>query len=298
MPMIKRLIYIGSPCRLSAKNGIMKLEVKSTGEVNSIPIDDIGYLELDHPQIIATSYLLQELMESSVAVVFCDKRRIPNGLALPFAANNLYTKRFNRQISAKQTLKNNLWKQIVQAKIRNQACALEKRGSESERLRKLANEVKSGDSSNKEAAASKYYWGAFFPEIKFKRARFGDYPNNLLNYGYAILRAVVARALALRGLNPSAALRHKNQYNPYCLADDIMEPYRPFVDLHLAEKFDFQEPIKDLNREAKAKILPLADGDVLVGGKKKPLQLAALKTCVSLNKCYAGKGKKLILPSL
>ena len=236
--MIKRTIYFGNPVYLSLSNAQMmiKKQAEDAGNGNamtvSIPIEDIGVVVLDNRQITITSMLLSALLDNNVAIVSCDGKSMPTGLMLPLYGNTLQSERFAEQIGASLPLKKQLWQQTIEAKIWNQAAVLSAATGEVARnMYAWSGSVKSGDANNIEGRAAAYYWRNIFPEIPFfVRDRNEAPPNNLLNYGYAILRAVVARALVAAGLIPTLGIHHHNRYNAYCLADDIMEPYRPYVD--------------------------------------------------------------------
>lgn len=230
--MIKRILLFGNPAYIRAELKQLKITIKTDPpEERSVPIEDIGVLLIDHPQITITSAAITELMNNNVALIACNESYMPNALMLPFEGHHIQTQRMRAQINASKPLKKNLWMQTIQAKILNQAALLEKQGITNHPLHHMAKNVKSGDADNREGAAANFYWSALFPDIpEFTREQKGIYPNNLLNYGYAILRSVIARALVAAGLFPSLGLYHQNKYNAYCLADDIMEPYRPYVD--------------------------------------------------------------------
>jgi CRISPR-associated protein Cas1 len=236
---------------------------------------------------------------------------MPVGLLLPLVGNTIQNERFTAQIEASLPLKKQLWQQTVQAKIENQAAVLKKcRGAEVRNMLKWAEEVRSGDVDNMEARAAVYYWSNLF--TNFKRHREGDPPNNLLNYGYAILRAVVARALVASGLLPTLGIHHHNRYNAYCLADDIMEPYRPFVDKLVVEIVDVVAlratpqcaPLQcatplplDLTKEIKTQLLQIPVLDVMINGQRSPLMIAVGQTTASLAKCFFGEIRKIAYPS-
>ena len=309
--MIKRTLYFGNPAYLSLKNAqlVVKLpevekndtlpESFKTESVRTVPIEDIGVVLLDHQQITITQGLLEKLLENNCTVITCDKSRMPVGLMLPLSGNTLQSERFREQIEASLPLKKQLWQQTVAAKIENQASVLkETRECETGNMFKWVEQVRSGDPENLEARAAAYYWANMFPNIpNFSRKRDGIPPNNLLNYGYAILRAIVARALIGSGLLPTLGIHHHNRYNAYCLADDIMEPYRPFVDrlvLHLLDSNRYD--IEELSKELKGELLQIPVMDVKINGKRSPLMSAAATTASSLYKCFNGESRKLIYP--
>jgi len=210
----------------------------------TVPIEDAGLIILDNPQITVTNALLMALIENNTAIVSCDASHLPYGLMLPMFSHHAFTEKFYCQLEASVPLKKNLWQQTVVAKIENQASLLKKYSIAADKLDFLVRQVNSGDTQNVEGRAAAYYWDSFFGEKSFVRNRYGEPPNNLLNYGYAILRAVVARSLVGSGLFPTLGIHHRNKYNPYCLADDIMEPFRPYVD-ELVLKIAEDEPELD-----------------------------------------------------
>ena len=224
---------------------------------------------------------------------------MPYGLLLPLVGNAIQTERFRYQINASVPLKKQLWQQTVQAKIANQAYVLEKyRNVTAKNLFAWVKDIKSGDPDNYEARAAVYYWANMFPHIPdFIRDREGEPPNNLLNYGYAILRAVVARSLVASGMLPTLGIFHRNKYNAYCLADDIMEPYRPFVDkqiLDIAEKY---RDLSNINKEIKIELLNIPVVDVVIEGQSRPLMIAVRQTTSSLFQCFAGELRRIKYPT-
>ena len=309
--MIKKTLYFGNPAYLSLKNKqlVIKLpEVEKNDQlpseikkesIRTIPIEDIGVLIIDNGRITITQGVIEALLENNSALVTCDNTRMPIGLMLPLSGNKTQTERFRDQINATLPLKKQLWQQTVQSKIRNQAYVLSnKNNSIVDNMYAWASEVKSGDPDNYEARAAVYYWANIFNEIEgFYRDREGRPPNNLLNYGYAILRAVVARSLTASGLLPTLGIFHRNKYNAYCLADDIMEPYRPFVDKLVCEIVAKGNDIKELTQETKFKLLNIPVIDVIMDGQRSPLMNAVGKTTSSLYKCFAGKVRKIKYPT-
>lgn len=309
--MIKRTLYFGNPAYLSRKNDqlvvrlpevekndtlpeLFKKEAQAT-----IPIEDIGVVILDDQRLIITQSLIDGLLENNVALITCNKTHHPTGLMLNLAGNKLQSARFKTQLDASQPLVKQLWQQTIKAKITNQASLLKRFGREAENMMKWARDVKSGDPENLEARAAAYYWKNLFPGIKdFRREREGIPPNNLLNYTYAILRAIVARSLVGSGLIPILGIHHRNQYNHYCLADDIMEPYRPFADALVCEIIRNGEDPLDLNPSLKRQLLGIASVDVLFDGERSPLMVATQRTTASLAKCFEGSDKKLFYPEL
>ena len=308
--MIKRTLYFGNPAYLSMRNAQLVVhlpEVVKNDELTerfkrdaqaTIPIEDIGVVLLDHKQITITHGLLEALLANNAAVITCDSSRMPVGLLMPLSGNATQSERFKAQINASLPLTKQLWQQTIQAKIQNQAYVLKTtRNAVVKNMLVWAEDVKSGDSDNLEARAAAYYWANLFPNIpSFRRGREGVPPNNLLNYGYAILRAIVARSLVGSGLLPTLGIHHHNRYNAYCLADDIMEPYRPFVDKLVVEIVDSGENMTELSKVMKAKLLNIPVLDVQINGQRSPLMIAIGFTTASLAKCYLGESRKIVYP--
>lgn len=308
--MIKRTLCFSNPAYLSLKNEqlVIKLpQVEKNDElpdsfkeqvVHTIPVEDIGVVVLDNKQITFTQGLLEALLENNCAVITCDKSHLPVGLMLPLCGNTAQNERFRHQIDASLPLKKQLWQQTVQTKIRNQAAVLAFcRKTETGNMRKWATEVRSGDPDNLEGRAAAYYWKNTFPNVDgFTRDREGVSPNNLLNYGYAILRAVIARALVASGMLPTLGIHHHNRYNAYCLADDIMEPYRPYVDELVLNYTDQNGYPNELGTAEKQAILGIPVMDVVIDGRRSPLMLAAGQTAASLYRCFCGESRKIAYP--
>lgn len=299
--MIKRTLYFGNPVYLKTSNQQLVAEFqKVESESHSFPLEDIGIIILDHPQITITQGLLERLLEKNVALITCDATHHPVGLMMNMEGHTLMSQKHQVQVEISVPLKKQCWQQTVSAKIDNQARLLATLQKENKYLLTLRDKVKSGDSDNCEAKAAVYYWKHLFAEIPgFRRERYGPPPNNLLNYGYAILRAMMARALVGSGLLPSLGIFHRNQYNAYCLADDIMEPYRPFVDREVYRiyktggDFDF-----NLSPDIKKQLLSLPTLDTHLEGKKSPLMTAISRTTSSLVRCYEGQSRKILYPEL
>lgn len=295
--MIKRTLYFGNPAYLKTKDEQLVFESTDTGEMKVVPIEDIGVLILDHQQITISQALIAKLLANNVALITCDNSHHPTGLLLNLDGHTLQSQKFQAQIEATVPLKKQLWQQTVSTKIYNQAALLQSMRLPIKNMRTLAAEVKSGDSDNNEAVAAAYYWKNIFQIFPdFKRERFGEAPNNLLNYGYAILRAVVARNIVASGLLPTLGIFHRNQYNAYCLADDIMEPYRPFVDKVVVNIVNLNGKFLELTPSMKKDLLNIPAMDVMINEEKSPLMVAVQKTTASLAKCFEGKQRKILYP--
>jgi CRISPR-associated protein Cas1 len=297
--MIKRTLYFSNPAYLKTNNEQMVIEMHDSGETKSTPIEDLGLLILDHQQITITQALLAKLLANNTAVITCDNTHHPTGMLLNLDGNSLQSQKFQAQLDASVSLKKQLWQQTVKAKIENQAALLMLQKQEAKFLFNLSTLVKSGDSDNCEAQAAAFYWKRIFPDfLAFRRERFGPPPNNLLNYGYAILRAMVARNLVASGLLPTFGIHHRNQYNAYCLADDIMEPYRPYVDRMVCGIIRSNGKFLEMTPAMKKEFLTLPAIDVMIDGKSSPLMNAVQRTTASLAKCFEGDTRKILYPKL
>lgn len=309
--MIKRTLCFSNPAYLSLLNSQLVIKLPEVEKSNlpdfvkqdstrTIPIEDIGVLVLDNKQITITQGAMEALLENNCAVIICDSDHLPIGLMLPLSGNTTQSERFRAQIDSSLPLKKQLWQQTIQYKIRNQAAVLKTcRGTEVRNMQVWASDVKSGDSDNLEARAAAYYWRNMFPSISnFTRDRDGCPPNNLLNYGYAILRAVVARSLVSSGLLPTLGIHHHNRYNAYCLADDIMEPYRPYVDKLVIDLVDSNIDITSITKEIKQSLLSIPVLDVAISGQRSPLMIAVGQTTASVYRCFSGESRKIVYPEM
>lgn len=294
--MLKRTLFFSTPLDLTLRNNQLVVSTRQMPEVkNSVPIEDIGFVVLENQQINITLPLLNALSDNNVAVIICGSNFMPNSMLLNLDSNTTQGESYRAQVEASEPLKKGLWKQIVEAKIRNQAALLNKLGKDGDKLKPYYSNVKSGDSDNREGVAAKIYWNELFGE-DFIRNREGDSPNNLLNYGYTLLRAAVARALMGSGLFPAFGIFHRNRYNAFPLADDIMEPYRPFVDEIVFDLYANGE--RELTKQVKADLMHLLYTDARLGKVLRPLEVGLTFTTASLAKCFAGEVKKLSYPQL
>lgn len=320
--MIKRTLYFGNPAYLhlrqlqlvveypeqtaTARTPPLQMEKGAGGEApqksRTVPIEDIGIIVIDHPQVSLSHGIANALINNNAAILWCDDKHLPNGLVLPMSANHTYTEKLRHQLNASEPLKKQLWKQTVQAKISNQAAVLKANDMNYVPLERWAAEVTSGDARNMESQASVFYWKEYFGcmEKYITRGRYGAPPNNALNYGYAILRAVIARSLVASGCLPAVGIFHHNKYNAFCLADDVMEPYRPIVDLYLLNlvRVADEEIPEELTPEWKERLLKIPTLDVTIDLMKSPLMVAAQRTTAALMDCYEGISRKLLYPEL
>jgi CRISPR-associated protein Cas1 len=295
--MIKRTLCFTNPAYLSTQNEQMKIILPQEDNlIKTVPIEDIGVIVLENQQITITNALLEKLVQNNVAIINCNQQHLPIGLLMPLNGHSEQSERFKFQVDASLPLKKNLWQQTVQAKITNQAKLLEIKGIDISNMVHWAKSVTSGDTQNHEARAAAYFWKNIFDLPNFNRHREGKAPNALLNYGYAILRAITARALVSSGMMPTFGIHHRNKYNAYCLADDIMEPYRPYVDALVLGIVENNFEYEQLNKEIKSILLTIPVIDVIIDGKKSPLMIAMSRTTNSLYECFEGSSRKLIYP--
>lgn len=299
--MLKRILVFSNPAHLSLCHNSLVAEFRTDPPRNSVsaPIEDLGLVVLDDPRITITAALLSALQEANVAVLITDKKHLPNGLMLPLNAHSLQSKIYQKQAEFSPVVKKRLWKQIVQAKIENQASLLRYENKDFSVLKRIQKEVKNNDSTNCEGQAAAFYWKTIFPNLEnFIRDPYGEPPNNLLNYGYAVLRAVVARAIVCAGLHPTLGIFHHNQYNAYCLADDLMEVYRPFVDKAVLGIMAKNDDISVLSKQIKGRLFSVGFDDVKMEGIVRPLILAAGQTATSYAKIVLGEEENLVFPSI
>jgi len=306
--MIKRVLCFEQPARLSLRLNQIVVEMtvvtddKKLSEdqrqqgVRTVPIEDVGVVVLDNRQITITHALIGALLANNVAIITSDDRHLPTGLLLPLDGHTLQSERFREQINASEPLRKQMWQQTVSNKILGQATVLGTQGIENRNMLAWAKDVRSGDADNLEGRAAAYYWRNVFGVPDFIRAQDGLPPNNLLNYGYSIVRAMMARALVAAGLLPTFGIHHHNRYNAYCLADDIMEPYRPFVDLAVVEMVKKGMLAEELTKQHKIQLLSLCTNDVLIAGHRSPMMLAMQTTAQSVQKCFSGEARKIIYP--
>jgi len=297
--MIKQTLYFGNSAHLSTKDE--QLVIKTAENETSRPLEDIGVVVLDSPQITITQHTIAKLLKNNAAIISCDEKHMPIGMFLNLDGNTLQSQKFQKQTEASEALKKNLWQQTIKAKIQNQASVLQKAGKDAKRLNYLARNIKPGDSDNCEAQAANWYWSRIFSDYVRDFSRNSNQtPNNMLNYGYAVLRAASARALTGSGLMPTLGIFHRSQYNAYCLADDVMEPYRPFVDLAVIELLEKHslENCEEINQDTKQTLLSVLQYDCFFKQEKSPLFVALTRTSASLSACFEGKKRKILYPEI
>ena len=294
--MLKRALFFSTPYCLSLRDGQMIIHTREAPDQRkSIPIEDIGFVVLENQQVSITLPLLNALSDNNVAVIFCGENRMPNAMLMNLDSNRTQGESYRNQIEASEPLKKGLWKQIVEAKVRNQAALLRKLGRDGDKLKPYYMNVKSADADNREGIAAKIYWSELFG-AEFNRSREGLPPNNLLNYGYTLLRAAVARAIMGSGLFPAFGIFHRNRYNAFPLADDLMEPYRPYVDEQVYRLYI--NGLSQLTKEVKSELLRVLFADTHFDKVVRPLEVGHTFTASSLVKCFAGIQKKIAYPLL
>lgn len=293
--MIKQTIIFTKPASLSLKNEQLVISSKDLEDVVTRPIEDIGFMVIANQMVSMTIPLLNALADNNVSVIFCDNKQMPKSMLMTLDGNKTLQESYRYQIEATEPTKKKLWKQIVECKIKSQANLMDSLGFEGNVLKPLYMNVKSGDSDNREGAAARIYWKTIFGN-QFKRIREGNQPNAMLNYGYAILRSAVARALIGSGLYPAFGIFHRNRYNAFPLADDIMEPYRVYVD-EIVYRIYMDGAVDELNIEVKKELMRVLFADVKIAKIYRPLEIALSMTSASLLRVYKGDEKKLILPT-
>jgi CRISPR-associated protein Cas1 len=292
--MLKRTLFFGNKCSLTTK--YEQLVIKTYERETTVPIEDLGFVVIEHQESYISMPTLSKLASNNVCVIFCDEKHMPQSMMLNLESHHIQQELFRNQINASEPLKKQLWQQTIKAKIENQSELLKQLGQDKTPLDHYASKVLSGDTDNREGVAAAYYWKHLF-DFDFKRERYGNYPNLFLNYGYIILRAAIARALSGSGLLNTLGIHHHNKYNAFCLADDIMEPYRPLVDAKVIEilrKYDE----RDLTTSIKAELLSVLTSTVYFEDNKSPLMVGLSRTTSSLQQCFMGDTRKLVYPKL
>jgi len=278
-----------SPASLNFENGLLVIR-RHDHSVQKVPIMDLGALVISHRQVVFTQNLLAALAEAGVLLICCDERHQPAGMLLPLKNHYAQVERFRAQASATLPKKKRLWKEIVSNKIIMQGRTLVRLYGEDSGVAPLARRVRSGDPDNIEAVAAQRYWQRIFADPKFRRSADEDPRNAMLNYGYALLRAVICRALCAAGLHPSLGLNHRNRYNAFVLADDLMEPLRPLVDervVRLCQRLDVHE--LGINRQTKHDLLEMLIERYLTGGEKRTMFDLAGRWAQGLAAVYLGQ---------
>ncbi|MBW7850892.1 MAG: type II CRISPR-associated endonuclease Cas1 [Rhodospirillales bacterium] len=295
--MLRKTVEIATPgTRLSVAHRQLVIERPDQPRA-TLPIEDLGVVVVDDARATYTQAVFIELLAAGATVMVTGRDHLPVGMMLPLDAHHVQTERHRAQVDAGRPLKKRLWQALVRAKIALQGDVLRTFGGEDGGLGCMARRVRSGDPDNLEAQAAQRYWPRLFgPD--FRRDRTAEGINALLNYGYAVVRAATARAVVASGLIPSLGVFHKNRGNPFCLADDLLEPYRPFVDWRvrlLCDESGTEVPSLD-HRPNRAALLSLFNETVVVEGRRLPFLLAIQTGAVSLCRALVGEGKTLALP--
>lgn len=298
--MIKRILCFTNSAHLSLHLKQLVVEQTQADKTetikHTIPIEDIGVVIMESLQITITQALMAALLDNNCAVITCDSHHLPAGLLLPLDNHNLQSERFREQINASEPLRKQMWQQTIVSKINSQAYVLRRQNIECRNMEMWAKSVRSGDSDNLEGRAAAYYWRNIFGDSDFVRGQFGDMPNGLLNYGYSIVRAMMARALVAAGLLPTLGIHHHSRYDAYCLADDIMEPYRAFVDLQVLDMWKRYGDVEELSPALKKELLSLATIDVQIEAHRSPMMIAMQTTANSVQRCFSGVSRKIVYP--
>lgn len=294
--MITRTLSFGTPGKLTVHDE--QLVWDGENDVHrTFPVEDLGFVLVENEHIAVSSYCLHKLAAANVALVICDGRHMPVAQMQPFEAHTTTNETVAAQLGASDAVRGRLWRMLIRQKIRNQAGLMEQLRIDGwKRLRALADEVKNHDPANCEAQSARIYFQALMPD-GVRRDPDGAWPNAPLNYGYAILRAAVARALVGSGLLCIRGIHHHGRYDAFCLADDVMEPYRPFVDQYVLGKVrPFDVPLDELTKPMRARLLEMLTCDVKMGEVRRPLMIAVTYTTASLARYYLGKDDTLALP--
>lgn len=295
-PAIKRTIEISRASYVRVRDSQLVIE-QDGAEVGTVPVEDIGVLLIDSPAVVTTAAALMACWKQNAVVILCDERHLPGAMLLPLEGHTLTARVMTAQVAAPEPRKKRLWQQIIKAKISAQCHVLEKLGQSVKPLRRLVAKVRSGDPANVEAQAARFYWPRLFGR-SFRRDPDQDGANSLLNYGYAVVRAAVARSICAAGLSPALGLKHSNQYNAFCLADDLVEPLRPLVDLRVREVVtEFGDPVS-VCKETKARILDLLSWPLETAGQKAPLLVATHQFAASVRSVLTGETERAAIPCI
>jgi CRISPR-associated protein Cas1 len=295
--MIRKTVEFTTPgTRLSVAHRQLVIERPDMPKA-TLPIEDLGVVIVDDVRATYTQAVFIELLAAGATVMVTARDHLPAGMMLPLDAHHVQTERHLAQVEAGEPVKKRAWQALIQTKIAQQGIVLAHFTGDNGGLAAMAQRVKSGDPDNLEAQAAQRYWPRLFGK-EFRRDREADGVNALLNYGYAVIRAATARAIVASGLIPSLGVFHRNRGNPFCLADDLLEPYRPYVDWRvrlLVNERDGEVPNMD-DRSARAALLSLFNETIVVGGRRTPLLLALHASAASLCRALTGGGRALALP--
>jgi len=296
--MTERIIDLAQePARLSVRNQCLRIEREGQPET-TVPLAEVAVLVVSNPCVSFTSAVVAGLAQAGASLVVCDAQHMPAAMLLPLEAHFVQGERFARQAQAPLPLRKRLWQSLVRAKIRGQARLLVELRGHDAGLSALLPRVRSGDPGNVEAEASRRYWPLLFDDPGFRRNRFAQDQNRLLNYGYTVLRALIARAVCAAGLHPSLGLHHHNRYDAFRLVDDLMEPFRPLVDRAVVRYCEAHGATAPLDKQAKAALVGALMGRFDLEGESRTLADMAARTAASLAAVYAHQRKALLLPEL
>lgn len=291
------LDFSDEPARLSMRNGLLMIE-RDGKEATSVPLAEIASVAVSHPAVNLSHGALAGLAAAGATLIVCDEKRLPVGMMIPIVSHGTQTERFNAQTTASLPLRKRVWRDIVSAKIAAQGKLLKRLHGNDSGLIAMAGRVKSGDAENLEAQASRAYWPALFKDPAFTRKRDAEDQNRFLNYGYAVLRAIVARAVCAAGLHPSLGVHHHNRYDAFCLADDLMEPFRPIVDEAVVRLIGEKGAEAPLDKETKKVLLETLTGRFDSDGESRTLFDVLGRTAASLAQVFLGEREEIILPDL
>lgn len=292
--MIDRIIEIANPARLKIRNEQLVIEREGFLSV-ATPVSEIAVLLLAHPQVTLSQAVLSRIAEAGGSVITIDGNFLPASMLLPVQAHFLQTERFACQVELSLPTRKRLWQQIVRAKICNQGELLRVLHGTDGGLTPMALRVRSGDMENIEAQAARRYWSLVFGNSKFRRGSEGPDQNRHLDYGYTVLRAAVARALCAAGLHPSIGLQHKNRYDAFCLAADVMEPFRPFIDRRVAQWIQEHDPTASLDSSAKQWLIQTLSARYWAGKEQRTLFDILSSTANSLASAIARKQRDITI---
>jgi len=296
--MTDRVIdFSDEPAKLSVRNYLLIVE-KNGEEKITIPLNEIAVLVVSHPQVIYTQSVLAGIASAGGTFITCDDKHVPVGMLLPIDAHFSQVERFAKQAQASEPTRKRLWQQLIIAKIEAQGNLLKEIRDDDFGLLEMAKKVKSGDTDNFEGQASRIYWPALFDDRTFTRERYGNDQNRFLNYGYTVLRATVARGICASGLHPSLGIHHHNKYDTFCLASDLMEPFRPIIDkvvVNIVDEYGKDAPV---DKETKGALLSVLLGRFPLDGDQRTLFEIVSRTASSLAQVFTGERKDLVLPEI
>jgi CRISPR-associated protein Cas1 len=299
--MIDRIVEIANPARLSIRDAQLVIERPQTEQLLlpfTTPISEIAVLLLAHPQIVLTQAVLSRIAEAGGSVVTIDGNFLPASMLLPIQSHFVQTERFAKQMQLSLPTRKRLWQHIVRAKIKAQGELLQELHGTDHGLLAMSARVHSGDTGNLEAQAARKYWSLVFGDKAFRRGSDKPDQNRHLDYGYTVLRAAVARALCAAGLHPSIGLQHSNRYDAFCLAADVMEPFRPLVDRRVSQWIAREDAEGPFDSKAKSWMIRATTSRYIFDRQERSLFDIVLRTANSLAKCITCDSRAPEIPSL